>query len=320
MSKAGFVSHVISAGALACGAGLAHAQDFPNKPIRIVTTVIAGGSDTMSRLVAQGISGGLGQQIIVDNRGRGTIPSTAVSRAPPDGYTLLVHNTAVWIAPLFQKAPPYDAVRDLAPIAALTRAPSLLVVHPSLPAKSVKDLVALARAKPGALNFSSGANGDISHIAGELFKSMAGINMVRVPYASGSIEAADLISGQVQLTFSSPGSVGSHIKSGKLRALAVGSPQPSVLFPELPAVAASVPGFQAGSMYGVWAPAKTPEAIVRRFNQEIVRFLNTSETKKQVLGMQMETLGNSPDEFATMIKSEISRVVKLIKDTGITAE
>jgi tripartite-type tricarboxylate transporter receptor subunit TctC len=282
--------------------------------------VAAGGSDLLSRLVAHGLTPTLGQQVIVDNRGRGTIPSTAVSRAAPDGYTLLVHNTAVWIAPFFLKTPPYDPIKDLAPIALLARAPSLLVVHPSLPVRSVKELIALAKAKPGELNFSSGANGDISHLAGELFKSMAGINIVRIPYATSSVEGADLVSGQVQMTFSSPGSVGEFIKSGRLRALAVGSPQPSALFPQLPTVASAVPGFQTGSIYGIWAPAKTPEAIVKRLNQEVVRFINTPETKQQLLTMQLDAVGGTPEQFAAVIKTEMARVEKLIKDTGITAE
>src|SRR5262245_14873080 len=240
-------------------AGTTYAQ-YPTKPIRLVTS--SGSGDFAARIIAQGISGPLGQQIIVENR-PGALPGEIVSKAAPDGYTLLVHGGAFWNAPLFRTTP-YDPIKDFSPITLAVRSPNVLVVHPSLPVKSVRELIALAKARPGQLNYTSGPAGGASHLTAELFKALAGVNITRIGYASGAQELADLLSGAVHLTFNNAVTVTPHIRSGRLRGLAVGSPRPSALFPGLPALAETVPGFESAAMAGVFAPGRTPEAIIER--------------------------------------------------------
>jgi tripartite-type tricarboxylate transporter receptor subunit TctC len=301
------------------GANAAFGQNYPNKPVRIVTAGVGGGADVVARLLAPGLAGGLGQQAIVDNRGSGVIPGEIVSKAPPDGYTLLLYNNTLWVGPLIQNTP-YDAVRDFAPITLATRAPNILVVHSALPIKSVSQLIALAKARPGELNYASGSTGASNHIAAELFKAMAGVDIVRIPYKSGALESADLISGQVQLMFASA-SMTPHVKSGRLRALAVTSAVPSALFPGLPTIAASgLPGYESGSIYALFAPAGTPAAIVHRMNQESVRVLHTAESKERYFKAGMETVGSSPEDLAATMKSDIIKLGKVVRDAGIRAD
>ena len=302
------------------GAGSACGQSYPYKALRIVTSGVGGGSDFVARQIAQGISGPLGQPVIVENRGGGGIGTgEIVAQASPDGYTLIVGSNSLWIAPLLQKLP-FDGVRDFAPITTTTEAPLVLVVNPSLPVASVKELIALAKAKPGALNYASGNTGASNHLAGEMFKSLAGINIVRIPYSSGTAEIADLISGQSQMTLGGPDQLMPHVKAGKLRALAVTSAQPSPLAPGLPPVALTLPGFEVVGTTGMFAPAKTPEAIIRRLNQEIARYLNRPETKERFLSSGLETAASSPEEFAALIKSDMARLGKVIKDAAIRAD
>jgi tripartite-type tricarboxylate transporter receptor subunit TctC len=300
-------------------AGAVCAQDFPLKPLRIITSEVGGGSDFTARLIAQGLSGNLGQQAIVDNRPAGVAQGEAVAKAPPDGYTLFVTGDTLWTLPLLQKTP-YDPVKDFAPITLMARAPTLLVVHPSLPVKSVQELVTLAKARPGALNYSSGATGSSSHLSAELFKSMAAVNIVRIPYKGGGPAIIDLIGGQVQLTFGSASAITPHIKSGKLKALAVTTAQPSALFPGLPAVAASVPGYESVAVHAVFTSAKTPDAIIRRLNQEIVRVLNQADVKNRLFNTGIETVGGTPEELAATINSGMTKLAKVIKDAGIRAD
>ena len=302
------------------GAVMVHGQDYPSKPIRIITGGATGTVGFTSRLIAQGISGPLGQQVVVDSRGSGVIIPEIVSKAPPDGYTLLVSGSALWLGPLMQTMP-YDPVRDLSPISSVSRAPLLLVVTPSLPVSSVKELIALARAKPGELNYASNQLGGATHLAAELFKAMAGVNIVNILYKSDSQLLTDLFGGRVQLTFRGPALVIPQVKSGKLTALAVTSAEPSTLVPGLPTVAASgLPGYESVTIYAVFAPAKTPEAIIKRLNQEIVRFLKTTEAREQFFNSGVETIGSSPEELAATMKSEMTRAGKVIKDAGIKAE
>lgn len=303
-------------GMLVLCATVASGQNYPNKPVRIVTSGVGGGADVVARLLAPGLSGGLGQQVIVDNRGSGVIPGEIVSKAPPDGYTLLLYNNTLWVGPLIQNTP-YDAVRDFAPITLTSRAPNILVVHSALPVKSVRQLIALAKARPGELNYASGSTGASNHIAAELFKAMAGVDIVRIPYKSGALESADLISGQVQLMFASA-SMTPHVRSGRLRALAVTSAEPSALFPGLPTIAASgLPGYESGSIYALFAPAGTPAAFIQRLSQESVRVLHTSGSRERYFKAGMETVGSSPEGLAATIKSDIAKLGKVIKDAGI---
>ena len=222
------------------------------------------------------------------------------------------------LAPFLRDKVSYDPVKDFAPITLTTRSPTVLVVNPSVPAHSVKDLIALAKAKPGALNIAVGGSGTASHLATELFKAMAGVNMVVVPYKGSGPVIVALLGGEVLVTFSNAAAVAPHVKSGKLRALAVTSAQRSPLAPELPTVAASgLPGYESMSIYGMLAPAKIPVPIINRLNREIVQFLNQPEVKQKFLSSGVETVGNSPKEFAAAIKSDMSKLGKVIRDAGI---
>ena len=311
-----FVVSTISIGLMVLGAGAVSAQDFPTKPIRIITGGVGGGNDFTARQLAQGITGSLGQPVIVDNR-TGFLATEAVSKAPPDGYTLIVIGNALWVRPLLEKVP-HD-VRDFSPITLTERTVNIVAVHPSLPVKSIKELIALAKARPGELNYGSSAPGSSNHLAGELFRSMAGVKLVNVPYKSSPPVITALIGGEVQLAIIDVGLVVPHVKTGKLRALAVTSTEPSALAPGLPTVAASgLPGYESVSMVGVLAPTKTPAAIINRLNQEMVRVLNMPEVKERFLNVGIEVATSSPEQFAATIKSDIAKWGKVIKDAGIS--
>ena len=244
-----------------------------------------------------------------------------MAKAPPDGYTLFLSGSNFWVEPLLQKVP-YDPARDFSPIAGATTSPLVFVVHPSLPVKSVKELIALAKARPGALNYSSSVTGTSGHLAAELFKSMAGVDIVRIGYKSGGQSVIALVSGEVQVAFNpAGGTVMSQVKSGRLRALAVTSAQPSVLAPGLPTMAAAgLPGYESSAIQSVFAPAKTPEAIITRLNQEILRFLNAPETKERLINASVEAIGSTPEQLAATVKFEMAKWGKVIKDAGIRAE
>lgn len=320
MQNPRFVAALISIGFVAPGPGMASGPAYPNKPIRIVTAAVGGNNDVSARIIAQGISGPLGQSVIVDNRPNGVIPGEIVSRAPPDGYTLLVYNNGFWLGPLLLKSP-YDPVRDFLPVTLTDSTPSVIVVHPSLAANSIKDLIALAKAKPGELNYATTGGGSSSYLAGELFKALAGVDLVNISYKGVGLALTDLIAGRVQLMIPPATATAPHVKSGKLRALAVTSAEPSALYPGLPTVAASgVPGYELVSRTGVFAPAKTPAAIIKRLNQELVRFLHGAEAKRKFLNAGIETVGSSPEQFAAIIKSEITVFAKVIKDARIKPE
>jgi tripartite-type tricarboxylate transporter receptor subunit TctC len=303
----------------ALAAGAAGAQEYPNRPVRIVTASTGGSPDFVSRVLAQGLSPQLGQQVIVDNRSSGLVPAEVVARAAPDGYTLLVTSNSMWVLTLMQ-AVPYDPLADFSPVTLASMAPTVLVVHPTVPAKSVKALIALARTRPGALNYASSTNGTASHLAGELFKIMAGVNIVRVAYKGAGLATTDLITGEVQMAFFTATSVIPHVKSGKLRALAVTSATPFELFPELPTIAASgLAGYEAISMYSVFAPAKTPEGIINRLNREMVQFLKTPAAKARLLNAGSEIVAGSPAQLATAMKADLAGARKVISQAGIRA-
>ena len=305
------------AGLLTAAATMVASQDYPNKPIRIITNQAGGGSDFIARLIGQGISGPLGQPVIIDNRAGGLIQSEIVSKAPPDGYTLLVAGGSILILPLMQKTP-YDPVKDFSPITLATKEPAVLAVSPAVPVKSVKELIALAKARPGELNYGSGGTGATNHLAAELLKTMAGINIVHVAYKGSAPLLGALIAGEVQLAFPSAPSAAPHVKSGRLRALAVTTAEPSALAPGLPTVAASgVPGYESASLTLLFAPAKTPEAIIGRLNQEIVRLLKSREAKEQLFASGVESVGSSPHQLAATMKTEMDRMGKVIKEAGI---
>jgi tripartite-type tricarboxylate transporter receptor subunit TctC len=298
----------------------ASAQNYPSKPIRIVTSGVGSGADIASRLIGQAITGPLGQAVIVDNRPSGDISGQVVSQSPPDGYTLLYEGSALWLRPLLRKTP-YDPIRDFLPITQSLRQAALLVVHPSLPVKSAKDLIALAKSRPDALNYATGSTGSLTHLAAELFQSMSGVKLTRVSYKSGAQALLDLIAGEVQLMFVVSPTVAPHMKSGRLKALGVTSAQPTELIPGVPTLAATgLPGFEYVSNVGIFAPAKTPRAIVDRLNQELVRALFRPEVKDKFHADGVETIGGSPEQFESAIKSEMVKMGKVIKERGIRDE
>jgi tripartite-type tricarboxylate transporter receptor subunit TctC len=304
---------------LVLGTSAVAAQDYPNRPIRMVTPGPGGGADFVGRLLGQGISGPLGQQVVIDNRPAGVIPGQIVSKARPDGYTLLINGNSFWIARLLQDIP-FDPVKDFAPITIAVSAPNILVLHPAVPANSVRELIALAKAKPGTLNSGFAAAGGSVHLSGELFKYMAGVDIVRINYKSSGGAVTALLAGEVHLMFANAPPVAPHVKSGKLKALAITTLKPSAQFPELPTVAATLPGFEVASLYGIFAPAGTPAAIVGRLNQEIVRFLARPDAKEKFLAIGSETIGSSPGELEAAMKSEMARMSKVIKAEGLRQE
>jgi tripartite-type tricarboxylate transporter receptor subunit TctC len=294
------------------------AQIYPSKPIRIITSEAGGGLDFVTRLLAQGISSSLGQ-IIVDNR-PGDLSGELASKAAPDGYTLLLMGNPIWIVPLMRTKVTYDPLKDLSPITQIGVSPSILVVHPSLPVRSVRDLIELARAKPGELNYAFSGTGGASQLAGKLFNSMAGVNMVDVPYKGGGPAILALIGGQVQLEFPTLASVSPHIKSGKLRAIAVTSAQPSALLPSFPTIAAILPGYEAVTIYGMFAPATTAESVISRLNQEVVQYMDKKDVKDKLYNVGVEPVSSSPQQLSITVKSEIAKWSKVIKDANIRAD
>ncbi len=297
-----------------------NAQLQPNKPIRLVTSGFGGGTDFAARQLATGLTASLGQQVIVENRGSSVVPGEIVSKAPPDGHTLLFTSGGIlWVLPFFQKVP-YDPVKDFDPVAVTASFPAILAVNASVPANSVKEFIALAKAKPGALNYVMTAQGGSAHLATELFNSMAGVKIVPVPYKDTGTAITDLISGRVQMFFSAAGPVMPHVKSGKLKALGVTSAKPSALLPDMPTVAASLPGYDMEAVYCVFAPAKTPAAIINRLNQEIVRVLNQPDVKARFLAAGIEPAPSSPAELGALRKSDMARMGKVIKEAGISPQ
>jgi tripartite-type tricarboxylate transporter receptor subunit TctC len=254
----------------------------------------------------------------VDNRG-GVVAIETLIRALPDGYTLLYYGSGLWLAPLMQKTT-YDPIKDLAPVTVATSAPAVLVVHPSVPVKSAKDLIALAKAKPGELNYGSGGPGSTPHLAAELFKSLAGVNIVRVAFKGTGPATNSVMGGEVQLIFATNATVGPYVKTGKLRALAVTSPKPSVLVPDLPTLASALPGYELTQIQGMFAPAKTPAGLVNLIQKEINGVLGQAEVKERFLTLGVEAVGSSPEGLLQAMKAEMSRMGKVVKEAGIRLE
>ena len=302
----------------------AHAQPYPQKPIRLVAPFApGGGTDILARLVGQKASEMLGQQLIVDNRGGagGTIGTDIAAKAPPDGYTLILVSASHAINPGLYQNLPYDSVSDFAPITQIATSPGILVVNPSLPVKSVKDLIALARAKPGQINYASAGSGTPPHLAGELFKVMAKIDMVHVPYKGNAPAFTDVIGGQVSLIFPTMPSAMPFIKSGKLRPIAVTSAKRSPVAPDIPTIAESgLPGYEATSWYGILAPARTPPQIVARLHEVLVSVIGAPDMKDKLAAQGLEPVGNTPQQFAAVIKSEIVKWTKVVKAAGAKPE
>ncbi|MES2564302.1 MAG: tripartite tricarboxylate transporter substrate-binding protein [Pseudomonadota bacterium] len=297
------------------------AQSYPTKPVRLLASGIGGGGDFTARMIASGVSSRLGQQVIVDNRPGGVTPGEILSKAQPDGHTLMLVGFVIWLAPFMRDNVPFDPVRDFAPITLAVSSPNVLVVHPSVPVKSVRDLIALAKQKPGALNVASSGLGNSNYIAAELFKVMAGVNIVSIPYKGAALALNDVLSGRVEMIFATANASGPHVSAGRLTALGVTSARPSSLVPGLPTVAASgLPGYESAATLGILTRTATPAAIVNRLNSEIVQFLKTPEISERLFKAGIEVVAGSPEQFAAVIKHDIASKGKLIKSAGIRME
>ena len=302
-------------------AQLVTAQSFPTRPIRIVASGVGGGGDFTARLLANGLSPRLHQPVIVDNRPGGLVPGEIVAKAQPDGHTLMFVGVVIWLSPYMRDSMPFDPVRDFAPITLAVTIPNVLVVHPSVGVKTVREFIALAKQKPGALNYAVSGAGNSNHLAGELFKSMTGVNLVQVSYRGATLALNDLLSGRVQAMFATASVAKPHVASGKLTALAITSAKPSALMPGLPTVAASgVPGYESASTLGAFAPAATPAPIAKVLNREVVEVLNEPDTKQRLFTAGIDVVGSTPEQFAAAIKGDMARIGKVIRQAGIRVE
>jgi tripartite-type tricarboxylate transporter receptor subunit TctC len=310
--------------ALALAAGNVAAQGYPNKPVRIVVPSSAGGgTDIVARIMAPRLTERLGQQVIVDNRpGAGTMIGIEVAaKSPPDGYTLLMGLSTLAINPAMYKKVPYDTLRDFAPISQLIAAPNMLVVHPSVPAKTVKELIAFARARPGQLNFASAGQGTNPHLSMELFMSMTGTQMVHIPYKGLAPGIVDLIAGHVSVSAATMLTGLPHVRTGRLRCLGTTGAKRAAVLPDIPTVSeAGVPGYEASQWYGLLAPAQTPKEVIARLHGELIRILQVPEMRERLIADGTDPVGSNPDEFGRYIREEIAKWAKVAKAAGIKPE
>jgi tripartite-type tricarboxylate transporter receptor subunit TctC len=306
----------------ACWVGLlaqaSFAQDYPNKPIKMITPYPPGGpTDVLARAISQKLGERLGQPIIIDNRpgASGMIGADLVAKAPPDGYTLLANASIHVINPSLYKSPPYDAIKDFAPVSLIAEVPLVLVVNADLGVKTVKELIALGKTKP--LNFASSGNGSAQHLAGEAFKIATGGDLQHIPYKGSGPAISDLIGGQVNMMFDSLPSSMPHIKSGRIVAIAVTTKKRSNALPNVPTVAESgLPGFDVSTWYGIWAPAATPSAIVHRVSSDVAAVVRMPEVRTRLAELGAEPVGNTPEEFTAYNRSELAKWAKIVKDSG----
>lgn len=299
-----------------------HAQTaYPVKPVRmIVPSTPGGGPDLMARTIAQKMTEAWGQQVVVEPRpgAGGIIGSEAVAKAAPDGYTLIMGNAGSHaVNPGLYKKLPYDPLKDFVPVVLVSSAPNILIVHPSLPVKTAKDLIALAKARPGELTFGSGSNGSTAHLSGEMFSMMAGVKLVHVPYKGAPAAALGVITGEISMAILNLPPALPHVRSGKLKALGVSTPKRSAAVPDLPTIAESgLPGYSATAWYGVLAPAGTPRDIIAKLNKEIVKILGNDEVRKRIASDGGEVIGSTPEEFTAVMKTDIAKWAKVVKASG----
>jgi tripartite-type tricarboxylate transporter receptor subunit TctC len=311
--------------ALILASGSAFGQGFPTKPVRFVVGFTPGGpSDILARALGQKLAERWSQQVVVDNRpgAGGNLAAEAAAKGAPDGHTWLLGNNSILATnQSLYRSLPYDPVKDFAPVALVAIQPNILVVHPSLPVSSVEELIQFSKANPGKLNYASSGSGAAAHLAGELFKAMAGVDLVHVPYKGAQPALTDVIAGQVQMMFATSASVIPYIKAGRLRALAVTTAQRSASVPELPTVAeAGVPGFEASTWHGVVVPAATPVAVVTRLNEEINSALREKDLKDRLASLGAEISTGTPRQFADYIARETPKWAKVVKDSGAKPE
>jgi tripartite-type tricarboxylate transporter receptor subunit TctC len=302
-------------------ASAALAQAYPAKPVRLVVPYAAGGTaDLLARAIAQKMGAALGQQVVIENRtgAGGGIGADAVAKSKPDGYTILMGTIASHaINPNLYRALPYDAEKDFAPIALVATMPNLLVVNPAVPAKTVRELIALAKSKPGELAFASAGSGTTQHLSGEIFKKMAGVDLLHIPYKGNAPAVTDLVGGQVQLMFDNIPISLQQVRAGKLRALAVTGPKRSPVLPEVPTVAeAALPGYAVTSWFAVFAPAGTPPSIVSVLNREINKALSDPGLRRQLADQGIEPAGGTPAQLAAHVRAEIARWSKVVAESG----
>ena len=316
------ILRVFAACVLATAMQHVDAQNYPNKPIKLIVTFAAGGgADFMGRLIGQKLAEMMGQAVIVDNRAGagGAIGNEAVAKAAPDGYTLLLGAAGpLVISPALYTKMNYDVLKDLAPITLLAHVPFALCAHPSVPANNVKELISLAKRRPGKLNFGSSGTAGAPHLAGELFKASAGVDLVHVPYKGLAPAITDLIGGQLDLIFADVNLVKQHVDGNRLRGLAVTGATRSAIMPQLPTVSeAALPGYQAGTWYGVLAPSGVPREVIAKLNVEISRILASSEIRERLATQGAEPAGNTPEQFAAMIKAELNKWAKVVEAANI---
>lgn len=323
-SGAGLAALLLSAGLLPAGVAGERTAGYPSKPVRIVVPFApGGGADLHARLIAPRLSERFGQPVVTDNRpaAAGIVGGEIVARATPDGHTLLLVTSSFAAHPATHRKLPFDIVRDFAPITLMVNSPLVVVVHPSVPAKSIGELIAHARANPNKLNYGSSGPGGPPHIAGELLKTLAKIDIAHVTYKGIGPALTALLGNEVQLTFSNTFVVQSHIKAGRMRALAVTSPQRSQAAPELPTVAESgLPGYEAGIWYGVLAPAGTPQSVIARLNREIVSIVRQPEIRDNIVAQGGDVVASTPEEFDKTLRQDIARLGRIIREAGIKPE
>ncbi len=304
-------------------AGAAHAQ-YPNKMVRLILPFPpGGGTDTIGRIVALKLTEQLGQQVVVENRpgGGANIGMEIAAKSPPDGYTLVVPTITNAIGQTLYTRLNFDLVKDFAHITLLATTPLILVTHPSVPVKSVKEFIAFASARPGQLSYSSSGSGSAAHLAGEYFSSLTGVKMVHVPYKGGGPSMIALVGGEVSVCFATMPSAITYVKSGRLRGIAVTPARRSPTMPDIPTVAeAGVPGYEAGSWYGLVAPAGTPAAVITRLHAETVKLLHLADVKERLYHAGLEVVTSTPDEYAAFTRSEIAKWGKIVKATGLRAD
>jgi tripartite-type tricarboxylate transporter receptor subunit TctC len=311
--------------ALASSPTLAQAPDvYPSKPIRFILPFPpGGGTDILGRLISERLAAALGQPVVIENRGGagGNVGAEAAAKSAPDGYAIVLVAPSLAISPSLYSKLNYDPVRDFAPISLVATVPNVMITHPSVPAQTLAEFIALARAKPGGMNFGSGGSGTSNHLAGELFNIVAGVKLVHVPYKGVNLAMNDVLGGQVQLVVIGIPAAAPHIKAGRLRALAVVAPQRSPALPDVPTVAeAGLPNFEVTTWYGVLAPAGTPRPIINRLNAELVKIMQVPELKERLAAMATDPVTSTPEEFADLIKQEISRWAKVVREAGLKAD